>query len=253
LCYDGGALDTGTVLVPLDPEPPDPSSQKGRRLVFIGLALVGLLLVLGLGGLLLAERFFPPRLEPISAVPASSPSPASGAGTVLDPVTRQALDPARAVYQVDLYGTTFYFASRETLDRFREDPLRYIQPRVRIRVDLTDLEAEAESGSHAPAGVGAGSADSWSDPEGPPPPIEADRPGTSGAGLPGASEAFESPLPGETSPSGEVEDSEPVLPDGEPGWLPGPGSNLPEPSPESEIPATVDPGEEDIILDERAP
>lgn len=209
--------------------------------------------MLGVGGLLLAERFFPPSLEPISAVPSPGPSPASGAGVVMDPVTRQALDPARAVYQVDLYGTTFYFASRETLDRFREDPLRYVQPRVRIRVDLTDLGEESGSGSQRPGEPGPGAADAWMDPEGPPPPIEADRPGTPGAGTPGASEAFESPLPGETSTPGEVEDSEPVLPSGEPGWLPGPGSNLPEPSPESEIPATVDPGEEDIILDERAP
>jgi YHS domain-containing protein len=219
----------------------------------IGLALGGLLLMLGVGGLLLAERFFPPSLEPISAVPSPGPSPASGAGTVMDPVTRQALDPARAVYQVDLYGTTFYFASRETLDRFREDPLRYVQPRVRIRVDLTDLGEESGSGLQVPRDPGSEAADAWMEPEGPPPPIETDRPGTPRAGLPGASEAFESPLPGETSPPGEVEDSEPVVPDGEPGWLPGPGSNLTEPSAESESPATVDPGEEDIILDERAP
>ena len=90
MCYDGGALDTGTILVPLDPEPPEPSSRKRHRLVLIGLALGGLLLMLGVGGLLLAERFFPPSLEPISAVPSPGPSPASGAGTVMDPVTRQA-------------------------------------------------------------------------------------------------------------------------------------------------------------------
>jgi YHS domain-containing protein len=253
LCYDGGTLDKETVLVPLDPEQPDHSSRKRRRLVLVSLALGGFLLFLGVVGLWLADRFFPPHLEPISALPSPAPSPVSGAETVMDPVTRQPLDPALAVYQVDLYGTTFYFASRESLDRFREDPLRYVQPRVRIRVDLMDLGEEPGSGSQTPRDPGSEAGDAWMDPEDPPPPIEADRPGTSRAGLPGASEPFESPLPGEAPPPDEVGDPEPVLPDGEPGWLPGPGSSLPDPSPESNSPATVDPGGEDIILDERAP
>lgn len=222
-------------------------------MLFYALALVGVLLVLGVGGLLLAERFFPPRLEPLATNPLASPtpSPTLGTGAVVDPVTRQELDPAQAVYQVDLYGTTFYFASRESLERFREDPLRYVQPRVRIRVDLTDLQSEAEPGSGPPAGTSP--ADSWLDPVGPPPPIEEGRPGTSTAEPPGEGEAFEPHRPGESSPSAEMEDSEPVLPDGEPGWLPGPGSTLPPQVPASEDPAIVAPEDEDIILDERAP
>jgi YHS domain-containing protein len=234
---------------------------------------------LGLVSLGLADRFFPDRLEPVAAP--ASPAPAGSASDLRfrDPVTNEVVDPMRAAYQVDLYGTTFYFATRDSLQKFREDPLRYVQPRVRIRVRLTP------EGSPVPQGVGEfpqetapsgpAGADSWMDPTGPPPPIEADASSAPGQGepiLPGQLQVPSRPVPsveaqGESEPilPGEPGGgSEPVLPGGSqapgggPGWLPGNAPTGPARLPDAQVlppgsAPTVSPGDQDVIIDERPP
>ncbi len=262
--------------MPINPDPLGRPPGDGRRVLWYALGGVGVLLVLGLAGLGLADRFLSQPLEPAAAVASPMPAVSDSDLRFRDPVTNQVVDPTQALYQVDLYGTTFYFASRASLDRFREDPLRYVQPRVKIRVQLAPegspdaQETGAPTPDLEPSVPSEG--DSWMDPAGPPPPIEAEAVQPPAGDEPVMPE--EAPAPSQAVPAQPgQEESEPILPDepprstapaapagsqappGGPGWLPG---NEPARLPDAQVQTpgsmpTVSPGDQDVIIDERAP
>ena len=262
--------------MPINPDPLGRPPGGGRRILWYALAGGGVLLVLGLAGLSLADRFMGQPLEPAAVLASPTPAPSDSDLRFRDPVTNQVVDPTQAVYQVDLYGTTFYFASRASLDRFREDPLRYVQPRVKIRVRLSPEGSPdaQETGEPTPAMEPSAPADgdSWMDPTGPPPPIEADAVPPPAGDEPVMPE--EAPAPSQAVPvQPGQEESEPILPDQPaqptapaapggaqapqdgPGWLPG---NEPARLPDAQVQPpgsmpTVSPGDQDVIIDERAP
>lgn len=177
--------------------------------------------------------------------------PVTADGRFLDPVTREVLDPATAPYQADLYGTTFYFASRASFDRFREDPLKYVKARVKVKVELQPepaLPPEAAPTETAPTEA----------------PVE--------EGLPPAPQDPASPegeaqwtVPGDAPPPIEEGPPDPNAPLQDPGWLPPPPGETPAAAPPQDdvivqppppLPSEVKPVPDDgdvIISDPPAP
>src|ERR1041385_3116529 len=125
----------------------------------------------------------PSRRERPLAVPLNTPAPSGGAvdkagspprlpplamakpRTVTDPVCGMQVEPATAAGSAEHEGTTYWFCSRHCLDRFRQDPARFVGPAARREA--------------MPAGPGPGSAAEPGaayvcpmDPE-----VESDRPG----------------------------------------------------------------------------
>lgn len=231
-------MDTGTVRVRLPQNPPpSPPGGNGRRFALLG----GMFAALGL------VAFFAFAVAERSTVGVAGPSPMAARpgetlevldgpvtsdGRFLDPVTREPLDPATAPYQADLYGTTFYFGSRASFDRFREDPLKYVKARVKVNVQLqpepaapptepaaVPTEAPVEEGlPPAPGDVASPGGDAqWSVPAEAPPPIE----------------------------EGPPDPAEPIEGGSEPGWLPpAPGESPAAASPKPPAP----PQDEDVIV-----
>src|SRR4029453_17290472 len=48
--------------------------------------------------------------------------------TAIDPVCHMTVDPAIAAGSVDYKGQTYYFCSTHCVEKFREDPQRFLQP-----------------------------------------------------------------------------------------------------------------------------
>ena len=56
-----------------------------------------------------------------------------------DPVSNERVNPTQTPYKVELYGTYFYFTSKEHLEAFVADPFKYVKPNVKVRVKLNPL------------------------------------------------------------------------------------------------------------------
>ncbi len=56
-----------------------------------------------------------------------------------DPVSNERVNPTQTPYKVDLYGTYFYFTTKEHLEAFVADPFKYVKPNVKVRVKLNPL------------------------------------------------------------------------------------------------------------------
>lgn len=242
-------MDTGTLRVKLPPPPPASPPRGPGRFTIPGVLVLALLLT-GFGVFRLAERsdVGRPQASPVSARPGEQlellDSPVTADGRFLDPVTREQVDPATAPYQADLYGTTFYFASRSSFDRFRQEPLKFVRARVKVQIQLTP---------EAPGGEGA------------PGPALEESPGLT-APPDAVEETAPLPEPWEEStdapPAVEAGPPGPAGPGQDPGWLPVPGAASPAPAgPGDDVilqpvgPATAAPvpDEGDVILDEGTP
>ena len=221
--------------------------------------LLAVLAVLALGALVLAGRkpVEAPGPSPLAAGPGEAlellDSPVGPDGRFLDPVTREPVDPGTAAYQADLYGTTFYFASRASFERFRQEPLKYVRARVKVQIQLAPgVPGGAPSpevgppGSEVPSEPEPAEAEQWSEPTEPPPPVEA---------APGGPAQ-------EPGPGGPAQEPGPVPrggPSGGPGWLPGPegaSPDLPDDvilTPASPVAPAPGSGDDDVILDSSPP
>lgn len=222
-------MDTGTVRVriPQNPSPPPPGSQ-GRpfALVLGAFAALGLVAFFAFS---VAERsnVGTPGPSPLAARKGETlevlDGPVTSDGRFLDPVTREVLDPATAPYQADLYGTTFYFGSRASFDRFREDPLKYVKARVKVKVEL-----QPDPGGEPPQ----------------PDPVATEAPVEDG--LPPAPEEAASPegeaqwtVPGDAPPPIEDAPPDPNAPLEDPGWLPPPPGETPAAAPPPKDPDVI--------------
>ena len=202
---------------------------------------------MGILGLLAADRFSSPPVQPLTS---ASPASPGADNLVEDPVTGERFDPARAFISLDLYGKTFHFASRSSLERFREDPLKYVAPRVKFQVRvLPQGEGSgtgASAGGQAPVPADSGT---WEDASDPPPPMEAQ-------GSEPAAPAEPAPEPGGQEQAAPPAEPPAPTEQGGPGWLPDSGSGAPtEPSAGGQAPPApgVGPGDPDVILDEKTP
>src|SRR5262245_21368401 len=63
---------------------------------------------------------------------ATAHEPASAQG-VVDPVCGMTIDPADAVGHVEHQGRTYYFCNDSCLERFREDPAQFLEPKTAER------------------------------------------------------------------------------------------------------------------------
>lgn len=231
-----------------DREPPLSSTQKWG-LLFTGALVVALVMYYGV---LLASD----RDTRISLGDTGAQARGLKQGPPIDLVSGEPLEPAKAKFRAEFYGTELYFSSRENLDRFRQDPLAYVKLKTNVNIQYQDPQpTAAEPPEPQPAAeplatepappveqappIQPEQGNSWSDADEPPPPMPANPeaiPAPAQPAQPAVTDdvVFEEPASGDSGFSDDdiilesepMEGAAPVSPDGRPGPA-GPARRLP--------------------------
>lgn len=178
-------------------------------------------------------------------------------GPSYDVVSGEPVDPATAPFRAEFYGTELYFNSRETFDKFRQDPLAYVKIKTRVDIKLNDGTSVPMPGGDLPVeppvalpepppdqlaapphteipGQLEAPGGNWSEAREPPPPVEAPPAAPPEPVRPPASEGFGEDViltEEQAPPSDPIEEAGDVILDSEidtslnqahPGGPPGP-------------------------------
>lgn len=126
--------DTVKVEIAEFPGPDEP--PPWQRWGLLGSAAVIALLVLSLA-LVLAGRSRS-QMPPKPLVDTTATSVGLTQGPPFDVVTGEPIDPATAPFRAEFYGTELYFATRESFEAFRKDPLAYVNVKMKVDVQLSE-------------------------------------------------------------------------------------------------------------------
>lgn len=110
---------------------------KGTLVLVAGMAFLFIVLaVVIIDQCVLAPNELPPGLI--------EPPHSKGTYEYTDPVTREPVNPDTP-YMVELYGTFFYFNSKESMEMFTDNPLQYVTPNIRVKVRLNPNEQDGST------------------------------------------------------------------------------------------------------------